>query len=364
MTQDMECTGLDDDGKAIGDENVICEAFAGKKAECKIAVAGVQDCCDTPVNVTMSDYLVMLKAANKLGTAVAQLETPIVTATKGAYQAIGDAAASTWTEISQPFASYIENISGAVDSFTSTVTEFTDQLVDVIKEQLEKVMNEILTKLGYEGGSSAAQGAAASATEQFMNSPAMQFLGNVMTVYGYVALAIAVIKFVFKCEEEEFELNSKRKLKSCVYVGSYCKTKPPAGIGCIEERESYCCFNSPLSRIIQEQARPQLGMDWGSTKSPQCGGIPLERIPDIDWDNINLDEWLGILEENGQLNSQPNLNLETLTGSGNALSIDGNPRLDAEQRTIERIGDTNVDEIRRNNAESLSNGVDKGGNGG
>src|SRR5260364_12843 len=28
---------------------------------------------------------------------------------------------------------------------------------------------------------------------------------------------------------------------------------------CIEKRESYCCFNSPLSRMIQEQVRPQLG---------------------------------------------------------------------------------------------------------
>ncbi|WP_436286825.1 conjugal transfer protein TraN [Xenorhabdus poinarii] len=25
---------------------------------------------------------------------------------------------------------------------------------------------------------------------------------------------------------------------------------------CIEKRKAYCCFNSPLSRIIQEQVRP------------------------------------------------------------------------------------------------------------
>lgn len=59
------------------------------------------------------------------------------------------------------------------------------------------------------------------------------------------------------------------------YVGSYCKTKVLGQ--CIEEREAYCCFNS-LSRIIQEQVRPQLGQNFGSAESPQCQGIPLADI--------------------------------------------------------------------------------------
>src|SRR5260363_162795 len=42
---------------------------------------------------------------------------------------------------------------------------------------------------------------------------------------------------------------------------------------CIEKRESYCCLNSPLSRMIQEQVRPQLGMPFGDAAHPQCDGI-------------------------------------------------------------------------------------------
>ncbi len=101
-----------------------------------------------------------------------------------------------------------------------------------------------------------------------------------------------VIQMVWKCEEEEFELNAKRALNSCTKVGSYCKTKVLGA--CIEKRESYCCFSSPLSRIIQEQVRPQLGMSWGGAKAPQCEGIPLDRLADIDWTQINLDEWLAL----------------------------------------------------------------------
>ncbi|MDF5446992.1 conjugal transfer protein TraN, partial [Vibrio parahaemolyticus] len=96
----------------------------------------------------------------------------------------------------------------------------------------------------------------------------------------------------YKCEEEEFTMNAKRALKNCTYVGSYCKSKVLGA--CIEKREAYCCFNSPLSRIIQEQVRPQLGQNFGDPKNPQCEGIPLDKIAEIDWSKINLDEWLGI----------------------------------------------------------------------
>jgi hypothetical protein len=52
------------------------------------------------------------------------------------------------------------------------------------------------------------------------------------------------------CEEDEFELGVKRELKSCHYVGSYCKSKVLTA--CIERRKAYCCFNSPLARILDE----------------------------------------------------------------------------------------------------------------
>ncbi|MDV5555431.1 conjugal transfer protein TraN [Enterobacter hormaechei] len=44
-------------------------------------------------------------------------------------------------------------------------------------------------------------------------------------------------------------MNAKRALKNCTYVGSYCKSKVLGA--CIEKEKAYCCFNSPLSRIIQ-----------------------------------------------------------------------------------------------------------------
>ena len=80
-----------------------------------------------------------------------------------------------------------------------------------------------------------------------------------------------------ECEQAEFELGAKRELKSCHYVGSYCASDV-LGV-CIERRRSYCCFTTPLARILNEQARPQLGRGWGSAKHPDCAGAS----PSTSW---------------------------------------------------------------------------------
>ncbi|EBX6064549.1 conjugal transfer protein TraN, partial [Salmonella enterica subsp. enterica serovar Kentucky] len=184
-------------------------------------------------------------------------------------------------------------------------------------------------------------------------------LSTVMTVYTVYVVSMVMIQMIWKCEEKEFTMNAKRALNSCTYVGSYCKSKVLGA--CVEERESYCCFNSPLSRIIQEQVRPQLGLNFGDARTPQCGGIPLDRIADIDWSKVNLDEWLGILQQNGKLPDPASLNLDALTGAGSDFNIDGT-RQDASERIMERLEGINVDKIRNDKAREIFPDLD--GNGG
>ncbi|MFZ4700708.1 MAG: conjugal transfer protein TraN, partial [Candidatus Methylumidiphilus sp.] len=66
---------------------------------------------------------------------------------------------------------------------------------------------------------------------------------------------------------------------------------------CLEEKDSYCCFGSPLGRIIQEQARMQgvLGRPWGDPEKPDCGGLAVDDMEKIDWSKMDLSEWVGIL---------------------------------------------------------------------
>lgn len=357
MTQDMSCTGQNDDDNPTGEENVMCSAFAGEAGECKIAVGGVSDCCEKPTNISFADYLNLIMAVPKLDGAVMGLSDG--SAVKGAYQVLRDPVMSGWTEITQPFASYIENISGAVDSFLQPVQQFAQETIGALKEQITKLTSEALGNASATGAAGVPAGAPESMTEQILGQQGAAMLSTVMTVYTVYVVSMVMIQMIWKCEEKEFTMNAKRALNSCTYVGSYCKSKVLGA--CVEERESYCCFNSPLSRIIQEQVRPQLGLNFGDARAPQCGGIPLDRIADIDWSKVNLDEWLGILQQNGKLPDPASLNLDALTGAGSDFNIDGT-RQDASKRVIERLEGINVDKIRNDKAREIFPDLD--GNGG
>ncbi|HFG2087936.1 TPA: conjugal transfer mating pair stabilization protein TraN [Vibrio cholerae] len=357
MTQDMSCTGQNDDDNPTGEENVMCSAFAGEAGECKIAVGGVSDCCEKPTNISFADYLNLIMAVPKLDGAVMGLSDG--SAVKGAYQVLRDPVMSGWTEITQPFASYIENISGAVDSFLQPVQQFAQETIGALKEQITKLTSEALGNASATGAAGVPAGAPESMTEQILGQQGAAMLSTVMTVYTVYVVSMVMIQMIWKCEEKEFTMNAKRALNSCTYVGSYCKSKVLGA--CVEERESYCCFNSPLSRIIQEQVRPQLGLNFGDARAPQCGGIPLDRIADIDWSKVNLDEWLGILQQNGKLPDPASLNLDALTGAGSDFNIDGT-RQDASRRVMERLEGINVDKIRNDKAREIFPDLD--GNGG
>ena len=360
MTQDMSCTGQDEDGNATGEENVTCTAFGGEAGECKIAVGGVSDCCEKPSNVSMADYLMMIRQVPKLDGAVLALEdTNII---KSSYQTLREPVMNAWTEVSQPFTNYMDNISGAVEEIWSPIEELKNQLIEKLKEQAKGMLQDVMGNLAQDGATEAAATATADrAAEEAMTEMANQaasMLGAAMTVYTVYVVAVAVIQMVYACEQEELEMNTKRATDSCTYVGSYCKEEVLGA--CIEKRKAYCCFNSPLSRIIQEQVRPQFGQDFGTPKNPSCGGIPFEQIAQINWDAVDLDEWLAILQQNGQFPNGSNISMDALTGSGSVFNIDGD-RLPADQRAMDRVDDIDVDAKRREAMDKIE--VNPGGPG-
>jgi len=102
------------------------------------------------------------------------------------------------------------------------------------------------------------------------------------------------------CKEGEkvlAKLRSWGKLDGqCHYVGSYCSKKILKV--CVQKKKTFCCFNSVLGRIIQEQGRPQLGIGWGDAKHPNCRGFTPEEFQKIDFSKIDFSEWLPEIEQN------------------------------------------------------------------
>jgi len=106
----------------------------------------------------------------------------------------------------------------------------------------------------------------------------------------YIAIAVMVIQELTSCELEDKQTAMKVGQNLCVSLGSYCSSKFLKL--CLERKEGYCCFNSRLARIIQEQGRSQIGKNWGSAKSPECSGFTTAEFERLDFSRIDMSEFI------------------------------------------------------------------------
>jgi conjugal transfer mating pair stabilization protein TraN len=114
-----------------------------------------------------------------------------------------------------------------------------------------------------------------------------------------ISMAIAVLTEMLSCDQSEIILGMQKGQNLCHYVGSYCSDKF-LGV-CLSRKESYCCFNSKLALLIQEQGRPQLGKSWGGAESPSCGGFTQVEFDRLDMSKMDLSAFVSDIMANTQL---------------------------------------------------------------
>lgn len=90
------------------------------------------------------------------------------------------------------------------------------------------------------------------------------------------------------CSREEMLLHQKDVQGLCAYVGTYCSSSF-LGV-CLTKRKVYCCFESKLSRILQEQGRQQLNKPWGKPKTEQCLGFTIDEFARLDLSKMDFSE--------------------------------------------------------------------------
>ncbi|MEO1767666.1 conjugal transfer protein TraN [Thiobacter aerophilum] len=119
-----------------------------------------------------------------------------------------------------------------------------------------------------------------------------------------IQVAIMVIQDLLSCDQDEQILAMRRGQNLCHEVGTYCSKKLPIVKICIEKTKSYCCYNSRLARIINEQGRAQIGKGWGSAEGPSCAGFTQAEFERIDFARIDLSEFMSEVMANIRM---PNL---------------------------------------------------------
>ena len=96
------------------------------------------------------------------------------------------------------------------------------------------------------------------------------------------------IPLIGGCSGMDTLLKTKRDKGLCTYVGSWCSSKI-LGI-CLEKKERHCCFGSKITRIIQEQGRPQLGKTWAKPDDEKCAGFTIDEFSQLDLSVMDFSE--------------------------------------------------------------------------
>lgn len=90
------------------------------------------------------------------------------------------------------------------------------------------------------------------------------------------------------CDSQELLLHERDAQGLCAYVGSYCSNSV-LGV-CLTKKKAYCCFESKLSRILQEQGRQQLNKPWDKPKTESCAGFTIDEFARLDLSQMDFSE--------------------------------------------------------------------------
>jgi hypothetical protein len=123
--------------------------------------------------------------------------------------------------------------------------------------------------------------------------------GNVIA-YAYLAYKMYnMLTAETECLPFEYTLACKVGEGYCHYVGERCTAKIFGY--CIGKKKVYCCFKSLLARVVHEQGRPQIGLDWGTAKHPKCRGFYPEEFAQLNFAEMDLTEFKNSLKRRANI---------------------------------------------------------------
>ena len=148
------------------------------------------------------------------------------------------------------------------------------------------------------------------------------------------------------CSDGEFDLAVQREIGACSYAGTYCSKKVLGT--CLKRREAYCCYKSPMSKMLRSSAEPGGELRHGSAKRPDCSGIPLDQIDRINWDQMDFNELAANMDAGGVFDktNDGTKTADNLTGAGATGAT--SDRKNVQDRTSDRLGSIDTDAVFEN----------------
>ncbi|UJF20329.1 conjugal transfer protein TraN (plasmid) [Vibrio sp. SS-MA-C1-2] len=222
--------------------------------------------------------------------------------TPGVVGGTGGAAGGAGTEIAEE--SFMDGISSMINGFKQEMMRGAQQLLggpDGIGGQLfTNATDEAGRLITDEAGNQVIQLNPAI-------TAAFQVIAAIYAAYQIVQLAITMIS---ACEDEEMSMGMTIDEGKCTYYSKSCHIDTP--FGCLVERKYFCCYPSPLGRIVMEQAAQLLGHQL-DPENGQCYGMTIEDVAELDWSQIDFSEWEEMIMASGLAVEHSDLDLDTLS---------------------------------------------------
>lgn len=294
----------------------VCQIFTGQDHTCRCGIKGSFDCCSIKTQVTAQDYIRLSSYIMTLEAAAELVKQEV--ADFGSWSAIGGGSGGLISsELDSLIGAYAKT--GLETVRSSYLQKLTTKTANLVEQLFGKGMRD---RIFIEG----AAGSASSGTT--LHPDVLNSAQGLMQAYVAYKLAVAAYEIITACHTNEYETSMRLNMNSCLYLRSECDHKLLGR--CLVRKRHYCCYNSPLARIVMAGLK-----DQGYAGS-DCRGISVAELQNYDLGLIDFSEWNNMVSQSQLLPAQTS-NLDTITGSGSALNT--GDRADAAIRAQGRVGE-------------------------
>lgn len=294
----------------------VCQIFTGQDHTCRCGIKGSFDCCSIKTQVTAQDYIRLSSYIMTLEAAAELVKQEV--ADFGSWSAIGGGSGGLISsELDSLIGAYAKT--GLETVRSSYLQKLTTKTANLVEQLFGKEMRDRIFLEGAAGG-------ATSGTT--LHPDVLNSAQGLMQAYVAYKLAVAAYEVITACHTNEYETSMRLNMNSCLYLRSVCDHKLLGR--CLVRKRHYCCYNSPLARIVMAGLK-----DQGYAGS-DCGGISVAELQNYDLGLIDFSEWNNMVSQSQLLPAQTS-NLDTITGSGSALNT--GDRADAAIRAQGRVGE-------------------------
>ncbi|HBX2129431.1 TPA: conjugal transfer protein TraN, partial [Klebsiella pneumoniae] len=370
-----------------------CIVFSGEKQWCGRSVGFVNglaktDCCEAPKGAAGKLEAIILAGTMLRNTNWEKISAKLTTWTGGESgtwasmtnavgqwtSGVSSSVGQMWQRVTEPLTSAYESIAGNVSRLigSSTVegggsavtTELTKDGLQTgglaaIKQQLMNKAYDMLpdairdfvfdktatTQLG--------QAVFSSAVQNFML--ALNIVGWIYTAYQITKM---LLEMLLACDQKEMEASIHKNQGACFVIDTdRCVKYLNVGFTkkCIKKATDMCCYNSLLSRVIMQQAYPQLGIN---PVESGCVGLTISQVQQLDWDKIDMTEYIESAVVAGEVPDE--YAAFTESSVANMGPYKNNEAQLSSERTLESMGGSiNMTKAREENVQAINgNNVD------